>query len=207
MMLSRSPRSARESARGVVRRAAQRFGRQVARAYARADRFGLADDLFERAWRAWRRAGDRLRARAGQQFVEQQSELIHIRRDRDGLAADLLGARVVRREDARGRAGRRAVVLLVRGQQPRDPEVEEDRMAIGRHDDVRRLDVAMDDELAMRLLQGGADVREELEALVDGQPLFVAEAIDVASLDVLHHEIRPAIARVRRRAAARCADD
>ena len=66
-------------------------------------------------------------------------------------------------------------------------------MALGGHDDVRRLDVAMDDELTMSLLQRGADVREEVEAFVDGQPLFVAEAIDVAALDVLHDEIRPAI--------------
>ena len=85
------------------------------------------------------------------------------------------------------------VRVHVRRQQPRDPEVEQHRVTIAGHHDVRRFDVAVHDELTMGVLERFADAREEREALVDGEPLFVAVAIDRAAVDVLHHEIRAAI--------------
>ena len=40
-------------------------------------------------------------------------------------------------------------------------EVEELRLTIGTHDDVRRLDVAVDDTLPMRMLHGAGDLQEQ----------------------------------------------
>ena len=68
-----------------------------------------------------------------------------------------------------------------------------------------RLDVAVDDALLVRVLDGVADVREELEARLRVEALPVAVLDDRDALDVLHHEVRAARLGARpRRAPSRC---
>ena len=65
------------------------------------------------------------------------------------------------------------------------------------------LDVAVDDEVAVRVVDGVADLPEEAQAFVDGRVPLVAEAVDGQPLDVLHDEVgepvlgRPAVEQAR----------
>jgi hypothetical protein len=60
-------------------------------------------------------------------------------------------------------AGRRErVACKLRVDQLGDAEVEQLGRAVGGHQHVGRLDVAMDDQVLMRMLDGGADVAKEL---------------------------------------------
>ena len=58
--------------------------------------------------------------------------------------------------------------------QLRDAEVEQLRRAAGRDQDIGRLDVAMDDQVLMRVLDRGADLEEERQARAQVEALFVA---------------------------------
>src|SRR5690606_39600044 len=120
------------------------------------------------------------------EFVEEDAELVDVARRRDLLAAELLGARVLRREEPepRSRPWRSAGLGFV--EEPRDPEVEEFRLAVGGDEDVRRLEVAVDDEAAVRVLDGAADADEEAEPLVDAEAMAVAPRVDPLAVDVLH---------------------
>ncbi len=76
-----------------------------------------------------------------------------------------------------------------------DPEVQELGRGLGDHEHVRRLDVAVDDQVLVRVLHGGADVTKELEARRGVEPVRVAVVDDRLPLDVLHREVRPAVRR------------
>ena len=76
-----------------------------------------------------------------------QREQIAVGTDPTGVGAELLGRREIGRPDEHARIGRPRTGFIRRDGQP---EVDDDRTAVGRHDDVRRLQVAMDHPLAMR---------------------------------------------------------
>jgi hypothetical protein len=57
---------------------------------------------------------------------------------------------------------RRGVGAVV--EQLRDAEVDELHLAVVRHQDVRRLDVAMENELAVRMRDGSEDIEEQPDA-------------------------------------------
>ena len=61
--------------------------------------------------------------------------------------------------------------------------------AVGGDEDVTRLEVAVEDEVLVRVVDGLADGAEEAEALLDGEPALVAVSRDGAALDVLHREV------------------
>ena len=68
-----------------------------------------------------------------------------------------------------------------------------DRLAVvDCHHNVRRLDVAVDDALLMRVLDRMADRNEEFQPLARSQPLLVAILGDRQALDQLHGEVGPA---------------
>ena len=69
-----------------------------------------------------------------------------------------------------------------------DAEVEELQRAIVGHQDVRRLEVPVDDEVAVGVLHGVAHVEEEFQSSLDRQATRVAVSVDRFSLDVLHRE-------------------
>ena len=63
---------------------------------------------------------------------------------------------------------------------------------LGGDEDVRRLEVAVDDPLGVGVLHGVADLREELEARRDRELVLVAVLGDRLAADELHDEVRPA---------------
>ena len=134
-------------------------------------------------------------APSSQQFVEEQPKGVDVGRSRDAGAGHLLGACVLRRHRLDTGAGddRSGVVV---GEQLGDAEVEQlDRAAIA-DQDVRGLEVAMDDEVAMRGVHGLADGRDQVEAGGEAQPMCGAVAIDGLAGDMLHdHERHPVVGR------------
>ncbi len=75
-----------------------------------------------------------------------------------------------------------------------DPEIDDLRRGLSilqGDEDVRRLEVAVDDPLLVRVLDGHAGGNEELEPFPDGEFLHVAVLRDGHAADELHHEIWP----------------
>ncbi len=68
----------------------------------------------------------------------------------------------------------------------------DDRAAVVQRDEhVRRLDVAVNDPLLVRVLNGLADGDKQFEALPHSQPVVVAVRRDGDAVDQLHHKIGP----------------
>lgn len=132
---------------------------------------------------------------ARQQLEQQDAQRVDVRRRRHGLARVLLRRRVLRREDAQLGPGLRRAVGRRGVQQLGDPEIQQLHRAIGLHQDVRRLDVAVDDQVLVGELDRAADVGEEPQPRVDRQPGLVTVARDRHALDVLHDEVRPTVRR------------
>ena len=64
-----------------------------------------------------------------------------------------------------------------------------------RDEDVRRLQVAVDDRFLVRVLNAVAYLKEQLEPLRHRQAMLVAMLVDRNALDVVHHEVRPPVLR------------
>ena len=87
---------------------------------------------------------------AGQQCIHQRTKTVEIRPHIDGLTGGLLGRHVFgRAEDVAG-AGQPRIA-----EQPRDAEVRELHAAVGRQQQIARLDVAMDHAAVVGVAQCG----------------------------------------------------
>src|SRR5258708_12957199 len=62
---------------------------------------------------------------------------------------------------------------------------------VERDEDVGRLDVAVDNALHVRVLDGLADRDEQLKTLARCELVLVAKLGEGYALDQLHHEVRP----------------
>jgi plasmid stabilization system protein ParE len=110
----------------------------------------------------------------------------------------LLGAHVLQRADDRAEFGIERLIGQPRTGRLRHAKVDDlgDRLAIVQGDqDIRRLEVAMDDPLLVRVLHRLADRDRQLESLAQRQPAFVTELGDRDALDQLHHEVGTAVIR------------
>ena len=87
---------------------------------------------------------------AEQQFVQHDAERIHIGRGRDRAAGELLRCGVGRRQWRVARSRHRDAIARLRVEQLRNAEVEQLHRAVGAYEDVRRLEVAMHDQQAVR---------------------------------------------------------
>ena len=87
-----------------------------------------------------------------EQLVEDHAQRIDVAGRRHPAPALLLRARVVRGQQAQDRGRLVQALRDVWAQQLGDPEVEQLRIAVGRDQDVRRLEVAMDDQVLVRVL-------------------------------------------------------
>jgi len=157
---------------------------------ARPRRDPAADRLLDLGQAA---AVERVRVPSAQQLVEQQAELINVRGGGDRLAENLLGAGVLGREDAGEGARERLSWPARRREHLGDAEVQQLDLTVAGDDDVRRLEVAVDHQVAVRVLHRAADLTEQLEPLVHRQPLLIAVAVDRATFDVLHDHERPPV--------------
>ena len=108
----------------------------------------------------------------------------------------LLRAHVVRR--AQHVAGHGEAVLAGVLRRTRDAEVDDVRswsVRLAGHQDVRGLQVAMDDAPLVCVLDARADGQEELQPLARGQPLRVRKGGDGCPADTLHHEVGTPVRR------------
>jgi hypothetical protein len=126
---------------------------------------------------------------SGQELVEEDAERIHVARSRDRVSPDLLGARVLRRHHRSERLRRRLLAVLSGREELRDPEVEELRRPVRIHQDVSRLQVAVDDEILVRVVDRFADGAEHLEPLSRRDLQSIAVLRDGPAVDELHDEI------------------
>ncbi len=153
----------------------------------------VEDGLLDLRHRARRNP---VRPTAGQQFVGDDAERVHVRRGRHGRAADLLRRRVSRSHHPHARPRQRLCIRrLVLEQDLGDTEIEQLHRPLAGDEDVRRLEVAVHDEVAMRVANRVTHVEEQSQALANRKLAVVAIAIDRLALDVLHHEVRPAVLR------------
>lgn len=72
----------------------------------------------------------------------------------------------------------------------RDAEVEQPGLALGRHEHIGRLDVAMDDQLAVRVCDGIDYLLKQPQRGRDTEPAIGHVPIDGGALDVLQCEKR-----------------
>src|SRR5262249_47274362 len=61
-----------------------------------------------------------------------------------------------------------------------------------RHQDIRRLDVPMDDSLLVRMLDGLTDLHEQRQSLLSRQRMLIAVFGDFDTANQFPHKIRPA---------------
>ena len=146
------------------------------------------------------------RPASGQQLVEDRSEDVHVRSGRDGLTPQLFGCGVRRRQ--RPKLGRRLIgERVIHFEQLGDAEVEELHLASPRHEDVRRLQIPMDDERLMCVLRRVGHGSKEAEALFNRQALRIAVQSSLDSRRRPPSPDTPSLrASPRRRAAGRCWD-
>ncbi len=114
-----------------------------------------------------------------------------------------LGGRRFGQVTARGRRIRRGLVSRRRLphrrweklglEHARDPEIEQFHLPGGVDEDVRRLEIAMDNQPLMGCLDRRADVDEEPQAGTHAEAVPPAVVIDRLALDVLHDQVRRAL--------------
>lgn len=118
------------------------------------------------------------------QHVQQHTERVDVARRGDRLAAQLLGRRVARCECAR-RLGFAPIRL-----QRRDTEVEQLHDACGRHQHVGGLQIAVHDEIGVRMRHRIEYRREQAQPRCERQRARGAVAVDGLALDVLEYQVR-----------------
>jgi hypothetical protein len=191
------PRFAGAAARHLL----EQFGR-VARdgrhARARLRRLHLADDLqhLEEIQRCEVLAPER--TLSDEQFVEHHAQGIDVCPRIEAFAGQprLFGTHVFGRADELAGAGAQRVVELCAVERLGHAEVDDlgHRLAVRLgHQDVRRLEVAVDDRLLVRVLDTLADMDEQFEPPAQAHLLLVAVDVERHALDVLHHEVRTAL--------------
>jgi hypothetical protein len=74
-----------------------------------------------------------------------------------------------------------------------DAEVEQLGYTFSSHQDIAGLDVAMDDQVLVSVVYGGAEAAEKFQPLRDRQSVRLTIAIDGLAFDQLHHEVGKAI--------------
>jgi tetratricopeptide (TPR) repeat protein len=134
---------------------------------------------------------------AGQQLVEQHAQAVDVaaRVDVQPAHLRLLGAHVERRADhlLELRINR----LLDQPSLRRLGHAKVDHLrhrlpVVDRDEDVRRLQIAVDDGFLVRVLHALTDEEEQVEPFAYREPMAVAVLRDRHALDVLHDEVGPA---------------
>ncbi len=133
----------------------------------------------------------------GEQLVEQNTEGVNVGSGGDRTTGDLLGRRVGEGERALAFAGedrchdRRRTVFEQLG----DSEVEQLHPTIVADEDVRRLDVAVDDQVGVGVRHRRQHLQEQLDSRLEVEPVLVAIGIDGLPLDVFEHQVGLAVDR------------
>ena len=131
---------------------------------------------------------------AGEHLVEQDAERVGVAGGGDGAAEDLFGAGVFGGEGEEAFAGEAAGFEgVIAGDEAGGAEVEEMGDAVFADEDVVGLEVAMDDEVLVGELDGGADGEEEAEFFLEGEVMGSTIFVDADAVDVIHDEEKDAV--------------
>ena len=87
-----------------------------------------------------------------------------------------------------------------------EPEIDEDGPAIRRDDDVRRLDVAVDDEPGVGVGQGVGHGGRDPGRLRPGRAVALQPSAEVGAFEEIRDDVRPARPPGRRHGPSRCRD-
>ena len=180
----------------VVRGGAEHLALQGLEAVGRADRLVFADVPARFIEPDLEQVHRVERSPAGEQFVEEDAERVDIgtRIHIDGAQLGLFRADVGRGPDelSDGREGRlRGEVALGRLGDAEVDHLGHGDIVVQGDENVRGLDVAVDDALEVRVLDRMADLDEKAQALVGRQIVRVAKGRDRLPADQFHDEIRP----------------
>jgi hypothetical protein len=169
---------------------------RLAQARARRGRLDLTDDPLEFA------EGRRAKPlavegrRAGEQFIHKDADRIDIGSRIDiKRSLGLLRTHVFRRADELAMLGEERALDDAGARRLGDAEVDdagEGPSVLRRDENIRRLQVAVDDSLLVGVMDRPTDLHDELETLGDGEAVRVAVARDRIAGAELHHEIGPA---------------
>ena len=108
----------------------------------------------------------------------------------------LLGRGIFRRDETQVGARRhRSDIPCTRVEELRDAEVQQFHDARLRHEDIRGLEVAVNDEGAMRVLDRVAHHAKQAQPSLERKTLSGAPFADRNAVDELHHQIRSPIGR------------
>ncbi len=131
-----------------------------------------------------------------EQHVEQDAERVDVGGCRHRCADELLRGGILRRECAAhlarqclGLGTARGIPLGGRIGQLRDAEVEQLHLAVDAHQDVGRLDVAVDDEVGVGVRHAVEDIEEQAQPGLDRERVLVRVAIDGQAVDQLDDQV------------------
>ena len=126
-----------------------------------------------------------IRTSSGQQLVKQKTERVNIDGCRDRLASHLLGRRIFRSKHALD-----ASVAGIVIDQFCDAEVEQFDLATMIDHQIRGFQIAMNDEVGMRMTYRRTDSQKQLETRVDTELVLIAIAAQIGAVDILQREPR-----------------
>jgi len=124
---------------------------------------------------------------AGHQLEEQQAQLVLIRGGCDRRADELLWARVAGCQQ-KGSGLRSRGARHLRVERLGDSEVEEPYAPCRVDEDVRRLEIAVNEEIAVRVVHGRGHVDDETHAVANRELMPVAVGVDRLALDEIESE-------------------
>ena len=165
-MASRSPRNCRANRSTVLLR--------VVAADCSSCRLGFfdlerGDGLIERPDRG--RALESIGSSARQQLVEQYAQGVEVAARIDRIAAQQLGTRIVRRQRSAVDTRQRRLIRLFSLQQPGDAEIQQPHLPGLGDQNVRGLEIPVNDLLFMGVLHGLEHLQEKPQALGYPEPV------------------------------------
>ena len=129
------------------------------------------------------------RGLAGEELVREDGERVAVGRGGGRLALGLLGRHVDRRPDDHPRRGEAGRAL----QHLRDAEVGEGEAVVPADQDVRRLDVAVEDPRLVRGVERVAQLADPGDGLREGDRRADHPVAERSPFEVRHHEVRQAL--------------
>src|SRR6185503_8109111 len=126
------------------------------------------------------------------QLIQNDAERVDVCINPDTASAYLLRCRVRGSHESQ-RCSRLIAAALDALELLRDSKVEQLHRAVARDKDIRRLEVAMHDQVLVRMLNCFADLAKESESLRQRHGMCAAILRECQSVDVLHDEPRRAV--------------
>ena len=139
-------------------------------------------------------AGGVVRALPRQQLEHQHAERIDISRDGDRAAVDLFRRGVLRCQASRAFASQFIVLGRVL-EQFRDTEVEQLHVPRLGDEDVRRLEIAVHDQVGMRERDGPAQLQQQSQAGIYVEPARIAPVVNALAQHILEHQVAGTVGR------------